>query len=63
MEQSDLKWLIIIIGGVKMIRFLNKSIKTYKVIKKHLPTLKKELLDLTGATKVVIEKIVEIWDK
>lgn len=63
MEQSELKYIVIIIGGYKMIKFINKSIKTYKVIKKYLPTLKKELLDLTGATRTVIEKIIDIWDK
>lgn len=62
MEQSDLKVLLILIGGIKMIRFLSKAIKTAKIIKKALPVLKKELLDLTGEFSEAIEKIIKIWD-
>jgi len=62
MDQLELKLGIAIIGGLKMIKFITKAVKTANVVKKALPVLKKELLDLTGETSNVIEKIIDIWD-
>jgi uncharacterized membrane-anchored protein YhcB (DUF1043 family) len=62
MDTSDLKLIAVIIGGYKIMRFLKKAVKTAKIIKKALPELKKELLDLTGKTRETIDLIVDIWD-
>ena len=45
-----------------MFKLFTKLSKTYKLIKSNLPELKKELKDLTGATRTVIKGIVDIWN-
>lgn len=44
-----------------MFKLFKKLSQTYRVIKKNLPALKKELFDLTGVTEEVIRKIILIW--
>lgn len=42
-------------------KIIRKLISTYQLVKVNLPELRKELKDLTGISKQVIEKILEIW--
>lgn len=41
---------------------IKKLIKTIRLLRKHMPELKKELSDLTGVTALVVREIIDIWD-